>query len=78
MFRSSAASFEALRGRYFPGSEGLMDTELLMKHMTNSQQQHQQQQQQQQQQQHGDSEPFSLADLRHCRQEADDIIMENR
>ncbi len=69
-FRNSAASFEALRGRYFPGAEGLMDTELLMKHMVGSQQQ----------QQHGapDTEPFSLGDLRHCRQEAEDIIMENR
>ena len=53
-----------------------MDTELLMKHMVGSQQQ----QQQQQQQQHGgqDTEPFSLGDLRHCRQDAEDIIMENR
>jgi hypothetical protein len=73
--RNSAANFEALRGRYFPGAEGLMDTELLMKHMVGSQQQ-----QQQQQQQHGaqDTEPFSLGDLRHCRQDAEDIIMENR
>ncbi len=72
--RNSAANFEVLRGRYFPGAEGLMDTELLMKHMVGSQQQ------QQQQQQHGaqDTEPFSLGDLRHCRQDAEDIIMENR
>jgi hypothetical protein len=71
--RNSAANFEALRGRYFPGAEGLMDTELLMKHMVGSQQQQQQQQHVAQ-----DTEPFSLGDLRHCRQDAEDIIMENR
>ena len=46
-----------------------MDTELLMKHMVGGQQQ---------QLGASESEPFSLGDLRHCRQDAEDIIMENR
>jgi hypothetical protein len=49
-----------------------MDTELLMKHMTGNTTANNTQQPQ------DNSEPFSLADLRHCRPEQEDIIMENR